>query len=997
MTAHWSLEPSEGALVSLPTGTGKTAVALAAPFLTPDAPTRVLVLVPSRAIRDQISTQFKTLDVLRSINALPKDIDQPVVQDIAGYSQDWQRLKHCDVVIGIPHSLGVDATGPTVQSVPPEFFDLVIVDEAHHLPARTWTAVLEHLEYRYAVLLTATPFRLDRRPVPGERVYTYPLQLAIANDFYAPVEPIILPAPDPITEHNKDSIIAHEVIRLAAAERHESSAVLIRARTRTRANALADLYTSLGLPTEALVSTMSPEDQDSVTDRLKSGELRSVAVVGMLGEGFDVPRLRIVGYHDKHRSLPATVQLIGRLARVDSRYPQPSMLVTVGDAEVYPELQEVVRTLYDEDANWATLLPGLIDAHIASDATNRAFIGDLHEQEVAERPIDPHALRPMPGPVIYQVEPSATIDFVDALRDQFEVGEDLAGARIIARFRHHDSLVAFITRRRERPSWIDDPTIENIEYGISLISLRQPNRSALPPLLFVDAADNRIQKAAIEALGVADQLRPIDTARLDGYLQSLQRISVSAVGMRNILAGTSGTSYRTRAGRSTDTDIISVETTQTALGHIMMQVNTDGGSTTIGGAFEKGKIWQRSYLPLVQYDAWVTGAAQLLWFPTGGNSAALLPQIARGRDLDRWPNARPLGAELHQALSVGGYRLVDGGGDDIGTIEDFTLWPGYDPVDQIVLPRPDDQTLPVVGVMTMRDTDRIAVAWSGTFHPDGSVRTAQHDLHVRRGYQQVSTLSELLEEYPPLIYFVNGLAVQGRELFDVEGGSTPRFSNRDIEAITWDDYNIRAETRKTAAERGLGGSVHERLEAYLIDQPFDGRYRWILCNDGTGEIADYIDIGYTPEGRVRLALWHAKGAGGDPGLRVNDFQVVTAQAIRSRSWFNDLELWTRLRERVMGREYPPARIVAGSSCKRLLVFLGEQRQGMQRRQLSWPRTRPLVQGEIGIVQPGLGRKMFLDEGPQTPGTTANSLQQMFTVLGDTVAVTGGRAIILCSP
>ena len=33
----------------------------------------------------------------------------------------------------------------------------------------------------------------------------------------------------------------------------------------------------------------------------------------MLGEGFDLPSLRIVAYHDKHKSLPATVQLIGNI------------------------------------------------------------------------------------------------------------------------------------------------------------------------------------------------------------------------------------------------------------------------------------------------------------------------------------------------------------------------------------------------------------------------------------------------------------------------------------------------------------------------------------------------------------------------------------------------------------------------------------------------------------------------------------------------------------
>lgn len=47
LIAHWRLATGEPALVSLPTGTGTTAVALASPFITPVPPKRVLVLVPS--------------------------------------------------------------------------------------------------------------------------------------------------------------------------------------------------------------------------------------------------------------------------------------------------------------------------------------------------------------------------------------------------------------------------------------------------------------------------------------------------------------------------------------------------------------------------------------------------------------------------------------------------------------------------------------------------------------------------------------------------------------------------------------------------------------------------------------------------------------------------------------------------------------------------------------------------------------------------------------
>jgi superfamily II DNA or RNA helicase len=62
--AHWTLGDPEPPLVSLPTGLGKTGVALAAPFL--QAPVaRVLVVVPSQVLRKQLADAFRSQALLR--------------------------------------------------------------------------------------------------------------------------------------------------------------------------------------------------------------------------------------------------------------------------------------------------------------------------------------------------------------------------------------------------------------------------------------------------------------------------------------------------------------------------------------------------------------------------------------------------------------------------------------------------------------------------------------------------------------------------------------------------------------------------------------------------------------------------------------------------------------------------------------------------------------------------------------------------------------------
>lgn len=57
--------------------------------------------------------------------------------------------------------------GDRLEALDPKAYDVVIVDEFHHAAAPTYEALLEHLEPRYLVGLTATPERADGKSVLG--------------------------------------------------------------------------------------------------------------------------------------------------------------------------------------------------------------------------------------------------------------------------------------------------------------------------------------------------------------------------------------------------------------------------------------------------------------------------------------------------------------------------------------------------------------------------------------------------------------------------------------------------------------------------------------------------------------------------------------------------------------------------------------------------------------------------------------------------------------
>jgi len=78
------------------------------------------------------------------------------------------------------------------RSYPPDFFDLVIVDECHRGSARddsSWRSILEYFEPAYQLGMTATPLRDETRDTYlyfGNPIYEYSLRQGIADGFLAP-------------------------------------------------------------------------------------------------------------------------------------------------------------------------------------------------------------------------------------------------------------------------------------------------------------------------------------------------------------------------------------------------------------------------------------------------------------------------------------------------------------------------------------------------------------------------------------------------------------------------------------------------------------------------------------------------------------------------------------------------------------------------------------------------------------------------------------------
>lgn len=78
------------------------------------------------------------------------------------------------------------------RDYPPDFFDLIIVDECHRGSARddsSWRVILEHFKPAFQLGMTATPLRDDNRDTYvyfGNPIYQYSLRQGIDDGFLAP-------------------------------------------------------------------------------------------------------------------------------------------------------------------------------------------------------------------------------------------------------------------------------------------------------------------------------------------------------------------------------------------------------------------------------------------------------------------------------------------------------------------------------------------------------------------------------------------------------------------------------------------------------------------------------------------------------------------------------------------------------------------------------------------------------------------------------------------
>lgn len=900
------------AIVTMPTGTGKTAVLMLSPFIS--RARRALVITPSRPVRGQIVEGFGDVSLLKRLGCLPAHSPAPSVLEVQHRLKsvaDWEALEAHDVVVATPFTTSPAAPG--IAPPPPGLFDLLLIDEAHHSPAHTWSGLLTAFPESRKAMFTATPFREDRREIKGRLVYSYSLRQARADGVFSPVH--FVPA-DLTDTPDHDTAVARVAERelLADRERGFNHYLMVRTDTKKRADELQAVYKrETDLRVWVIHSDHSYARVKDALAKLRANELDGIICVDMFGEGFDLPNLKIAAIHAPHRSLAVTLQFIGRFARTVGDSIGPAKFIAVpSDIEVERE------RLFHQSQQWEDLVVNLGAGRVEQEEQTREALATFEAEPAGpateDLDISLYSLYPKFHAKVYDCPDGAdlirTVEFPGA----FEV--------IYHRYSQELSTLVIITLESQQPRWTVATEFARSEYDLFVIHYHEASR-----LLFINASrkNDSIYEQIAGQLAASHRVLPLPV--VNRVLAGVRRADFFNIGMRTNSEGPLRESYRTLTGPAAQGVLTATDGHMYHRGHVFGRCNFAEGETTLGFS-SAAKVWSTSSGQIPDLVRW----CQVLATRISGNLSTLtnspLDLLSVGELIDQIPSA-VLAADWPGEVyeTPPDLRVDDGNG--------LVLTRSLLDCDLLVERGAQNATVVVVDTGSTGLRAGFVPGRMPMFIAEGGW---DNRVHLESGHEQ-ERLIDWLNANPLAMILQGGAILHGRHLIR-PSGEPPAFAPARVIVPDWNALTVDIHNEAGLPTNGLQ-SIHDGLKQYLRSQhPLAAFY-----DHGTGEIGDFITLFEEPA-RLVLRVYHCKALprGGNPRGQLEDLFEVCGQAIKSVKWLRRAE---GVCERIRVRQQP-------AGARSFFVGSFDQLDRLVRQ-----RTKPL-QFEVGIVQPALSAAAIRD-------------------------------------
>jgi len=311
-------------LVIAATGTGKTVVAafdFKRFYETRRRQARLLFVAHRQEILQQAQATFS--NVLR---------DQSFGELLVGQYQA-SRMEHLFCSVGMLTSRRL------WEQVGRDFYDYIVVDEAHHGPAGSYRPIFEHFSPKILIGLTATPERMDGENVAADFGNRFAAEIRLPEalnekllcpfHYFGVADPVALNQ-DQFWRNGKYDPTALENVYTGAhmLAQKRLDAILIALQTYEpdlatvkgvgfcvtikHATFMAEMFSKRGITSAAFVSGVADARCQELLKDLDSGRITFLFTVDKLSEGIDVPTINTVLFLRPTESMTVFLQQLGR-------------------------------------------------------------------------------------------------------------------------------------------------------------------------------------------------------------------------------------------------------------------------------------------------------------------------------------------------------------------------------------------------------------------------------------------------------------------------------------------------------------------------------------------------------------------------------------------------------------------------------------------------------------------------------------------------------------
>jgi superfamily II DNA or RNA helicase len=874
ITSHFTIS-NKNAIISMPTGTGKTAVLMMSPFTL--GANRVLVITPSKLVRYQIAEDFKDLTTLRQIGVfeeLAGEIKCFELNTKMRSDEDWKNLEIYDVVITTPNCVS-----PSIEDIvqpQADLFDLILIDEAHHSAAKTYISIIEAFPNAKKVLFTATPFRRDKKHIDGKIIYSYPLSKAYQDGTFGKIkfEPVKALFPN-------DILIAQRAEEVLFADRQKGldHALMVRTDSKTKAKELYKIYKEkTGLNVLPVDSSHSYSYIKKTLKKLTDGEIDGIICVDMLGEGYNFPKLKIAALHAPHKSLEVTLQFIGRFSRTAKGVDEAKFIGIPNDIELEAE------KIYQEGKIWQELITNLSENRIEKELEIRHIIEGFENIFIADEKLQDlslFALKPYYHVKIFSVPKDCNLNC--------EINLQPFQLTVLRKdINEEESTVIFITGDKIKPRWAIKDDFDTIDYNLFVIYYDKEAQ-----LLFINSTIKSFPLYNFLAEHfIGPKPRALPSMLVNKVLLGIKDAEFFNVGMKKNVSSNHDESYKIISGSKAHKSIKASDGQLYGRGHLFAKGSNNGSSTTLGLS-SASKVWSNKSTNISLFILWCKELSKHILSDKDPITNTELDFLKLPISIINIPSKVPISVSWNPLVYRQSY-------DFFYHDEDGALIQQYFVQDlELVIDHDYSNESEIIIYLKGEDLEiRFSFAIS---NDTDKYFTKLDDVDLIVGTDRAPIdIESFLNEFPPSIYFQDFSSIVLHEYYAPPSTEAINFNVDQVLTPDWVNVDITREFGDSDDNNLI--SIHSYLDKTLIPAE---KNDFVYYDHGTGEIADFITLKVDDE-NIYVQFYHVKGSSEKkPGNRVADAYEVTSQVTRCVRWL-DIEMIIQqltYREHATGNQY----------------------------------------------------------------------------------------------